>query len=133
MVDRSESLMRDVASTDLQQPEYAVANEFWPTWLRRRGADPAVLAEVRSKTVLALGRLRPGLRLAATLAVIEERPHKEVAKAFGISVKAVKLRVFRALRLLRKDLQKPGKSLHEEQRTRIGELGTTAAAGTAAS
>jgi RNA polymerase sigma-70 factor (ECF subfamily) len=48
------------------------------------------------------------LRIAAVLAVVEERPHKEVAEALGISVAAVKLRVFRALRLLRKDLQQQG-------------------------
>jgi RNA polymerase sigma-70 factor (ECF subfamily) len=42
------------------------------------------------------------------LAVIEERPHKEVAEALGISVAAVKLRAFRALRLLRKDLEQQG-------------------------
>jgi RNA polymerase sigma-70 factor (ECF subfamily) len=42
------------------------------------------------------------------LAVVEERPYKEVAEALGISVAAVKLRVFRALRLLRKDLEQQG-------------------------
>jgi len=40
--------------------------------------------------------------------VIEELPQKEVAAALGISVAAVKLRVFRALRLLRKDLEEQG-------------------------
>jgi RNA polymerase sigma-70 factor (ECF subfamily) len=70
--------------------------------------DPAVTAEIRTKTALAFGRLPPKLRIAATLAVIEELPHKEVAAALGISVAAVKLRVFRALRLLRKDLEKQG-------------------------
>ena len=65
-------------------------------------------AEIRSNTALALGRLPPKLRIAAVLAVVEERPHKEVAEALGISVAAVKLRVFRALRLLRKDLQQQG-------------------------
>jgi len=40
--------------------------------------------------------------------VVEEQPHKEVAEALGISIAAVKLRVFRALRLLRKDLQQQG-------------------------
>jgi DNA-directed RNA polymerase specialized sigma24 family protein len=35
-------------------------------------------------------------------------PHKEVAAALGISVTAVKVRVFRALRLLRRDLQQQG-------------------------
>lgn len=71
-------------------------------------ADPAVTAEIRLKTVMAFARLPPKLRIAATLAVIEEQPQKDVAAALGISVAAVKLRVFRALRLLRKDLQKQG-------------------------
>jgi RNA polymerase sigma-70 factor (ECF subfamily) len=48
------------------------------------------------------------LRAAAVLAVVEEQPHKVVAESLGISVAAVKLRVFRALRLLRKDLEQQG-------------------------
>ncbi|MGB7547448.1 MAG: sigma-70 family RNA polymerase sigma factor [Terracidiphilus sp.] len=71
-------------------------------------ADPAVSAEIRQRTAMAFRRLPPRLRIAAVLAVIEELPHKEVAEALGISVAAVKLRVFRALRLLRKDLQHQG-------------------------
>jgi RNA polymerase sigma-70 factor (ECF subfamily) len=71
-------------------------------------ADPAVTAEIRMKTALAFGRLPPKLRIAATLAVIEELPHKEVASALGISIAAVKVRVFRALRLLRNDLGEQG-------------------------
>ena len=70
--------------------------------------DPAVTAEIRRKTALAFGRLPPKLRIAATLAVIEEQPQKDVAAALGISVAAVKVRVFRALRLLRKDLEQQG-------------------------
>ncbi len=70
--------------------------------------DPAVTAEIRAKTALAFGRLPPKLRIAATLAVIEEQSQKDVAAALGISVAAVKLRVFRALRLLRKDLKGQG-------------------------
>ena len=70
--------------------------------------DPALTAEIRQKTALAFGRLPPKLRIAATLAVIEEQPQKEVAAALGISVTAVKVRVFRALRLLRKDLGRQG-------------------------
>jgi DNA-directed RNA polymerase specialized sigma24 family protein len=71
-------------------------------------SDAAVTTEIRSKTALAFERLSPKLRIAATLAVIEEQPHKDVAAALGISVTAVKLRVFRALRLLRKDLERQG-------------------------
>ena len=74
-------------------------------------ADPAISAEIRSKTARAFQRLPPKLRIAATLAVIEEQPRKEVAEALGISVAAVKLRVFRALRLLRKDLERQGITL----------------------
>ncbi len=88
-----------------KKPEYAMAAEFFADLPAPAGEDPAVSAEIRRTTAEAFGRLRPGLRIAATLAVIEERPHKEVAEALGISVTAVKLRVFRALRLLRKDLQ----------------------------
>jgi RNA polymerase sigma-70 factor (ECF subfamily) len=71
-------------------------------------ADPAELAEIRQKTALAFERLPPKLRIAAVLAVVEQEPHKIVAEALGISVAAVKLRVFRALRLLRKDLERQG-------------------------
>lgn len=91
-----------------RKPEYAVANEFFADLPSPAGGDPAVSEEIRRKTALAVGRLRPGLRIAAVLAVIEERPYKEVGEALGISVTAVKLRVFRALRLLRKDLKQQG-------------------------
>ena len=70
--------------------------------------NPGVTADIRSKTAQAFARLPPRLRIAAILSVAEERPHKEVAEALGISVTAVKLRVFRALRLLRKDLERQG-------------------------
>ena len=72
------------------------------------GADPAVTAELRVKTAQAFERLPPQLRVAALLAVVEKQPHKEVAEALGITVMAAKLRVFRALRLLRKDLERQG-------------------------
>lgn len=71
-------------------------------------ADAAVTAEIRNRTAQALARLPPKLRIAATLAVVEGQAHKDVAEALGISVGAVKLRVFRALRLLRKDLELRG-------------------------
>lgn len=70
--------------------------------------DAAVAAEIRQKTARAFERLPPKLRIAAVLAVVEEQPHKDVAAALGISVAAVKVRVFRALRLLRKDLERQG-------------------------
>jgi DNA-directed RNA polymerase specialized sigma24 family protein len=53
-------------------------------------------------------RLPANLRAAALLSLIEEQPHREIASALGISVAAVKLRVFRATRRLRSDLEKQG-------------------------
>ena len=72
------------------------------------GGDPAVAAEIRARTARAFARLPYTLRAAAVLAIVEELPHKEVAEVLGISVAAVKLRVFRALRLLRRDLERQG-------------------------
>ena len=67
-------------------------------------ADPGMGAEIRAEIARAFDRLPPKLRVTAMLAVIEELPHREIAAALGISVAAVKVRVFRALRLLRKNL-----------------------------
>ena len=70
--------------------------------------EPGISEELRRKTARAFGRLPPKLQAAATLALIEEQPYKEIAEALGISTGAVKLRVFRALRLLRKELKQQG-------------------------
>jgi RNA polymerase sigma factor (sigma-70 family) len=71
-------------------------------------ADPGVSLELRRKTALAFGRLRPKLRVVATLALIEERSYGEIADALGISMSAVKVRVFRAVRILREELKQKG-------------------------
>jgi RNA polymerase sigma-70 factor (ECF subfamily) len=91
-----------------QKPESSMAAELWETVPAAASSDSAVTAEIRRKTTQAFGRLPAKLRVAALLAVVEERPHKEVAEALGISVAAVKLRVFRALRRLRRDLSEQG-------------------------
>jgi RNA polymerase sigma-70 factor, ECF subfamily len=70
--------------------------------------DPGISEELRRKTARAFRRLPPKLQVAATLALIEEQPYKEIAGALGISTGAVKVRVFRALRLLRKELNRQG-------------------------
>ena len=56
----------------------------------------------------AFRRLPPQLQVAATLALIEEQPYQEIADALGVSTGAVKVRVFRARRLLRKELKRQG-------------------------
>ena len=70
--------------------------------------DPGISQELRRKTARAFRRLPAKLQVTATLALIEEQPYQEIAEALGISTGAVKLRVFRALRLLRKELQRQG-------------------------
>ena len=91
-----------------QKPEYTVAEDFFIGSTAKSTSDPAIADEIRRRTAMAFARLPPTLRIAAVLAVVEERPYKEVAEALGISVTAVKLRVFRALRLLRKGLRLQG-------------------------
>jgi RNA polymerase sigma-70 factor (ECF subfamily) len=70
--------------------------------------DPAASAEVRANVSAAFGELPAKLRAAATLAIVEETPYTEIAGALGISVNGVKSRVFRAVRLLRRSLEKRG-------------------------
>jgi RNA polymerase sigma-70 factor, ECF subfamily len=70
--------------------------------------DPAITQEIRTRTAQAFRQLPPSLQVAATLALIEEQPYKEIAETLGISMGAVKLRVFRALRLLRTNLKQQG-------------------------
>ena len=73
-----------------------------------RKPDPATGADVRAKVAAAFGELPVKLRAAATLAMIEEAPYAEIADALGISINGVKSRVFRAVRLLRSNLEKRG-------------------------
>jgi RNA polymerase sigma factor (sigma-70 family) len=91
-----------------QRPEVELTAEMAGVLPSRSAGDPGIAAEIRHKTAAAFARLPPSLRVAAILAVVEEQPHKDVAAALGITVGAVKLRVFRALRLLRKDLERQG-------------------------
>jgi RNA polymerase sigma-70 factor (ECF subfamily) len=91
-----------------RRPESELDEAILADRVSAAGTDPGIAAEIRLKTAQAFARLPPRLRIAAVLAVVEEQPHKDVAAALGITVAAVKLRVFRALRLLRKDLESQG-------------------------
>jgi RNA polymerase sigma-70 factor (ECF subfamily) len=66
--------------------------------------DPALEREKRDEIRRAFSRLPAKLQLAATLALIEERPYDEIAEALGIPLGTVKSRVSRAVRVLRKQL-----------------------------
>jgi len=84
--------------------EVALVEDF----AAKDAADPAVQRDIRERTQQAFRELPAKLQVAATLALIEEQPYKEIADALGVSVGAVKLRVFRAARQLRKNLKQLG-------------------------
>ena len=71
-------------------------------------SDPAVSSEMRQQIRNAFGELPAKYRLVATLALIEEEPYNNIAEATGISVALVKVRIFRAVRMLRKKLSSLG-------------------------
>lgn len=71
-------------------------------------ADPIVCRETRLQIAEAFRGLPLKLRVAATLSLIEERSPKEIAEALGTSEGAVRVRVFRAVRLLRQQLRRVG-------------------------
>jgi RNA polymerase sigma-70 factor, ECF subfamily len=66
--------------------------------------DPAVRRETREQIREAFFQLPAKYRLVATLALIEEEPYNNIAEAMGISAVLVKMRAFRAVRILRKKL-----------------------------
>ena len=70
--------------------------------------DPLLQRETRERIQQAFRRLPAKLQVAATLALVEELPYDEIASALGTSVGAVKLRVFRAVRILRRRLSQAG-------------------------
>ena len=70
--------------------------------------DPSASRDAREAVLRAVGRLSPALRVVVTLALVEEQPYAEIADALGISVAAVKVRVFRAVRALRRELERQG-------------------------
>jgi RNA polymerase sigma-70 factor (ECF subfamily) len=72
------------------------------------GSDPAVSREMRRQIRTAFHELPAKYRLVASLALIEDEPYANIAEAVGISTALVKIRVFRAVRLLRKKLNSLG-------------------------
>jgi RNA polymerase sigma factor (sigma-70 family) len=89
------------------RPETALPNDVAQTAM----PDPHAQRDIRERVRNAFGRLPAKFGVAAVLALIEERPYSEIAEELGISVGAVKSRVFRAVRLLRKQLAGLGAEL----------------------
>jgi len=71
-------------------------------------ANPAVQRDIRDRIEQAFAHLPAKLQVVARLALIEEQTYQDIAGALGISVGAVKSRVFRAVRLMRKKLKRMG-------------------------
>lgn len=67
--------------------------------------DVAEQTESHQAIHSALASLTPRLRIVVQLGLIEEEPYRVISAALGISESAVKLRMFRAVRILRKKLQ----------------------------
>jgi len=70
--------------------------------------DGAVRRETRERISKAFHELPAKYRLVATLALVEEETYSEIARAVGISESLVKVRVFRAVRMLRNKLNSLG-------------------------
>jgi len=66
--------------------------------------DSAIRGEARDRIRKAFYELPAKYRLVATLALVEEESYSDIARAVGISESLVKVRVFRAVRMLRKKL-----------------------------
>lgn len=70
--------------------------------------DAVFSQDIRKKIESAFRRLPPKLQATATLALIEDMSYEEIARALGKPVGAIRTRVFRALRQLRKELELMG-------------------------
>jgi RNA polymerase sigma-70 factor (ECF subfamily) len=70
--------------------------------------DAAMLREASEQVQQAVRKLPAKLQVVVMLALVEERPYQEIAEALGIAVGTVKSRVFRAVRILRRELARMG-------------------------
>ena len=68
-------------------------------------ADSAVQSEMAGQMRRAFRRLPAKLQVTVTMALVEEQPYPEIAQALAVPVGTVKSRVFRAVRILRKQLK----------------------------
>src|SRR5271165_7153159 len=61
---------------------------------------PGEQMELRREILRAMNKLSPRLRVVIFLALVEEEPYESIARSLGISENAVKVRVFRGVRIL---------------------------------
>lgn len=94
----------DYLKTAQSRERYIAANASPESASDPRIDNPAIQRELRERTHLAFQQLPGKLRVVAALALLEQCPHGEIAEALNISTAAVKSRLFRATRMLRKKL-----------------------------
>ncbi len=80
----------------------------WDTLAETTPAPLGTNPEVKEALMLAFRTLSPKLRAIATLALVEDQPYADIADALDIPIGTVKSRVFRAVRMLRQELQRLG-------------------------
>ena len=97
----------NVALDHLKTRKHEVALETVPPPMGNN-SDSAVQREMREKIEHALRSLPPKLQIAAILGLVEEHSYNDISEALGISLSAVKSRIFRATRMLRKKLERQG-------------------------
>jgi RNA polymerase sigma-70 factor, ECF subfamily len=91
----------DHLRTARQHAAWGVADDRMPS------APPPDQA-VKESIARAFRSLPPRLQIVAMLALVEEQPYAEIADALDLPVGTIKSRVFRATRLLRKELARLG-------------------------
>lgn len=96
----------NLALDHLRKPRRETPLEFEPA--AEANENPGQQREQRERISAAFGRLSPKLRLVATLSLIEDVPHSEIAESLGIAEETVRVRLFRATKILRSELKKSG-------------------------
>ncbi len=69
---------------------------------------PAEQLELRREILSAIEKLSPPLRAVILLALVEEESYENIARALDISENAVRVHLFRGVRVLRKSLSQAG-------------------------
>jgi RNA polymerase sigma factor (sigma-70 family) len=73
--------------------------------------DSLAQRELAQRIEAAFRSLSARLQVVARMALIEEQPYEEIADALGLSVGAIKSRIFRAVRLLKQQLSDRGEHI----------------------